>query len=270
RVLQTGASDAAPGELRPVVIDSISYSASGTVQLGGRGMPGSVVRIYLDNAALTAFDVAADGGWGGPLPDIAPGRYTLRADQLDADGKVTARFETPFQRETSAALAAALPRVPTQKVATAAAPADAAPAMTLAPSPPVARSDTETKADVQPAVAPDSTKPVAAVTAQPATQSPPAPPPVPIAPVAANSTPAPVAANPGTEPAAPHTAMAPVSVTVQPGATLWAIARDQFGDGILYVQVFEANRDRIRNPDLIYPGQVFTLPESAAMPDKSR
>ena len=49
--------------------------------------------------------------------------------------------------------------------------------------------------------------------------------------------------------------------TVQPGATLWAIARERYGDGILYVQVFAANRDRIRNPDLIYPGQVFVLPD---------
>ena len=49
--------------------------------------------------------------------------------------------------------------------------------------------------------------------------------------------------------------------TVQPGATLWAIAEERYGEGILYVTVFEANRDRIRNPDLIYPGQVFILPE---------
>lgn len=50
--------------------------------------------------------------------------------------------------------------------------------------------------------------------------------------------------------------------TVQPGTSLWAIAQEQFGDGIMYVQVFEANRDRIRDPDLIYPGQVFRLPEA--------
>lgn len=48
--------------------------------------------------------------------------------------------------------------------------------------------------------------------------------------------------------------------TVQPGATLWAIARERYGEGILYVEVYEANRDRIRDPDLIYPGQVFELP----------
>ncbi len=54
--------------------------------------------------------------------------------------------------------------------------------------------------------------------------------------------------------------------TVQPGNTLWAIARDRYGDGVLYVKVFEANRDRIRNPDLIYPGQIFVLPEDVSAP----
>ena len=52
--------------------------------------------------------------------------------------------------------------------------------------------------------------------------------------------------------------------TVQPGHTLWAIARERYGEGIHYVEVFAANRDRIRNPDLIYPGQVFVLPEGVA------
>lgn len=51
------------------------------------------------------------------------------------------------------------------------------------------------------------------------------------------------------------------AITVQKGATLWAIARDRYGDGLLYVRVFDANRDAIRDPDLIYPGQVFDLPD---------
>jgi nucleoid-associated protein YgaU len=49
--------------------------------------------------------------------------------------------------------------------------------------------------------------------------------------------------------------------TVQPGATLWAIAEETFGSGIYYVEVFEANSDLIRDPDLIYPGQIFRMPE---------
>lgn len=50
-------------------------------------------------------------------------------------------------------------------------------------------------------------------------------------------------------------------VTVQPGNTLWGLATDSYGDGMLYVRLFRANRDRIRNPDLIYPGQIFSIPE---------
>lgn len=53
--------------------------------------------------------------------------------------------------------------------------------------------------------------------------------------------------------------------TVQPGNTLWAIARDRYGEPLMYVRVFEMNRDRIRDPDLIYPGQVFVLPETEGL-----
>ncbi|MEM8704007.1 MAG: LysM peptidoglycan-binding domain-containing protein [Pseudomonadota bacterium] len=59
-----------------------------------------------------------------------------------------------------------------------------------------------------------------------------------------------------------ETQIAPVSlITVQPGNTLWGIADEKYGEGLLYVRVFEANNDRIRNPDLIYPGQIFTVPD---------
>jgi nucleoid-associated protein YgaU len=54
--------------------------------------------------------------------------------------------------------------------------------------------------------------------------------------------------------------------TVQPGATLWAIAEERYGAGVLYVNVFEANKDRIRDPDLIYPGQVFVIPADVPTP----
>ncbi|MDF1731564.1 MAG: LysM peptidoglycan-binding domain-containing protein [Minwuia sp.] len=50
-------------------------------------------------------------------------------------------------------------------------------------------------------------------------------------------------------------------VIVQPGNSLWRIARRTYGRGISYTTIYEANRDRIRDPDLIYPGQVFELPD---------
>ena len=51
------------------------------------------------------------------------------------------------------------------------------------------------------------------------------------------------------------------TVTVQKGDTLWALSNSHYGDGMLFVRLHDANRADIRDPDLIYPGQVFTIPE---------
>ncbi len=187
----------APAPGAGVQIDTIAYSDSGAVQVAGRGGAGGTVRLYLDGKALMETLTDAEGRWGGTLPPVAPGLYSLRADLLDAGGKVLARAETPFLRESPQALAAA---------AAAAAP------------------------------------------------SPPAPAPAPAAPAAAPATPE----TPAPAPPAPAVQV----VTVQPGFTLWGIAQSTYGDGVLYVKVFEANRGQIRDPDLIYPGQVFSLPQA--------
>ena len=51
------------------------------------------------------------------------------------------------------------------------------------------------------------------------------------------------------------------TVIIQPGYTLWAVARKTYGFGMQYVRIYHANKDQIRDPDLIYPGQIFKLPE---------
>lgn len=51
-------------------------------------------------------------------------------------------------------------------------------------------------------------------------------------------------------------------VIVQPGNSLWRIARRVYGGGIHYTVIYRANADQIRDPDLIYPGQVFSLPST--------
>ena len=126
------------------------------------------MRIYLDNELSSTARIAQSGLWELKLPDVAPGVYTLRVDQVSDAGEVVSRVETPFKREPSEKLVEATQEIDIKKV---------------------------------------------------------------------------------------------LAVTVQPGMTLWAISKENYGDGRLYVQVFEANKDRIRNPDLIYPGQVFTVPE---------
>ena len=295
-VLQSGAD--LPAEVAAnVSIDTISYAPSGDVQLGGLGQGAAFVRLYLDGNDIATVPVAADGQWATVLADIAPGIYTLRADQIGADGKVTSRFETPFKRETLQALAAAAAPAPDAKAEPAAAePAAAEPAATepaaTKPVAPVVADAAVAAAEQDPmdaeqvpaptpipaegaAVAPTVADPAPAITAgatdAPAAGAKPAPAEdvaaapadaVPAAPETAPQTPPAATLVAKVAPVAPAPAVNPalVSITVQPGFTLWGIAQAQMGDGILYVQVFEANKDKIRDPDLIYPGQVFTMP----------
>jgi nucleoid-associated protein YgaU len=51
-------------------------------------------------------------------------------------------------------------------------------------------------------------------------------------------------------------------VVVQPGNSLWRLARRTLGEGTRYTVIYQANRERIRDPDLIYPGQVFEVPRT--------
>ena len=158
----------APELMSNVEIDTISYSEEGDVLLSGRAQSQAAsVRVYLDNRVITTLDVDTSGRWRGDLPDVDTGVYTLRVDEVDVEGDVTSRVETPFKREAPEVLEAA-----------------------------------------------------------------------------AGNGDAPVKA-----------------ITVQTGATLWAIARDRYGDGTLFVRIFEENSNSIKDPDLIYPGQVFDLPD---------
>ncbi|MGB0921646.1 MAG: LysM peptidoglycan-binding domain-containing protein [Alphaproteobacteria bacterium] len=49
-------------------------------------------------------------------------------------------------------------------------------------------------------------------------------------------------------------------VVVQPGNSLWFIARRVYGSGFAFTLIYEANDSQIRDPDLIYPGQIFSVP----------
>ena len=287
--------DAAVGDGAEVSVDTISYTATGAVQLGGRGGAGALLQLYLDNALIRSLTVPDDGQWLTTLGDTAPGIYTLRVDQLDGAGKVTSRFETPFQRETLEALAAvaateekALAKPVVEGAAgteTAVAEAEPVPEaepvveaepVAAAGIEPIAGASTHAETALEPEIAAATavdaeSEPVADATVGPETTPEPAAmpkvEPVAIADAAPEVEAAPKAegvalSEPVSEPIAviEPAAAASVTVTVQPGFTLWGIAKGQMGEGVMYVQVFEANRDKIRDPDLIYPGQVFVLP----------
>ena len=252
RVLQDGA----PAEVAPAVtIDTISYSSNGDVILGGRGQAGNFVRIYLDNQSIATSEIAVDGYWAVELSDIEPGIYTLRIDELNPAGDVVSRAETPFKREAAEELAELMaveteaeePRfkVPSESAVVAKAEdEEAQPDLQVetetAPEKPLAQAVTQVEVNVQPEVA--------ALDGQDEQSS--------------NGGSAVVEDLPAETAPALRVPSKKFRVrTVQPGSTLWAIAKESYGAGIEYFKVFEANKERIRDPDLIYPGQVFEIPD---------
>ena len=56
------------------------------------------------------------------------------------------------------------------------------------------------------------------------------------------------------------TAPSAKTYTVKKGDTLWAISAKYYGAGAQYTKIYGANTDKISNPNLIYPGQVLTIP----------
>ena len=150
-----------------VQLDAITYDDQGEVTLAGRGPADAELRFTLDDEAVGRATIDAGGQWSIPLSDVPAGTYTLRIEQLDANGGVAAAVQTPFLREDPARIR-------------------------------------------------DN----------------------------------PMLAEPGSS-----------VITVQRGFTLWGIAEANFGNGILYVQIFQENRADIRDPDLIFPGQIFALPD---------
>ncbi|OYV49181.1 MAG: hypothetical protein B7Z77_08740 [Acidocella sp. 20-58-15] len=50
-------------------------------------------------------------------------------------------------------------------------------------------------------------------------------------------------------------------IVIAPGDNLWVIARHVYGHGNMYTLIYKANSQQIRDPNLIYPGQAFALPQ---------
>jgi len=250
RVLQP----ASPQDLQMLTIDAISYSDNDTVLLSGRAAAGSdkqvsgFVRVYLNNSWVRTADVVRDGNWTATLSNVEAGIYTLRVDQVDAEGKVVARVEIPFRREEPEVVALALAQAAVVE------PEGAAPALqspevpkeTVAPSVPGKESTVRLPDpdELQENNTEEIEETSAVAEVVPTSDSPAAEPP--LRTVDASSSPRVI----------PSVRL----VTVQPGYTLWGISRRNYGRGILYIRIYEANLDRIRNPHLIYPGQIFTIP----------
>ncbi|MBS0561206.1 MAG: LysM peptidoglycan-binding domain-containing protein [Proteobacteria bacterium] len=104
RVLQAPPTPAAPAasasKERGLGLATVDYDERGVLRFAGAAPPGRAVRVYVDDAPVGDATADAAGRWtlaaSGPVP---VGPHTLRIDQIDAKGAVTARIELPFQRE---------------------------------------------------------------------------------------------------------------------------------------------------------------------------
>lgn len=59
------------------------------------------------------------------------------------------------------------------------------------------------------------------------------------------------------------------TIIIRRNDNLWTIAKRLYGDGLRYTAIYQQNRDQIRNPDLIYPGQTFTLPSEETLKNEA-
>ncbi|MCE2520692.1 MAG: LysM peptidoglycan-binding domain-containing protein, partial [Alphaproteobacteria bacterium] len=143
-----------------LALDSLSYDEEGNVSMGGQATPGDTVVVYVDDHVAGVAD-AEDGEWTVALDDsVGEGTHSLRVDEINEEGDVVARLETPFVRASF--------------------------------------------------VMPEASDRL---------------------------------------------------IVIQPGNNLWRIARRTYGRGILYTLIYEANRNQIADPHLIYPGQIFVMPQ---------
>jgi nucleoid-associated protein YgaU len=54
------------------------------------------------------------------------------------------------------------------------------------------------------------------------------------------------------------------TITIKRGDNLWRLSRTWYGKGVRWSTLYTANKDQIRNPRWIYPGQVFMVPAGDA------
>jgi nucleoid-associated protein YgaU len=214
------------------VIQAVEADDNGRFFVTGKAEPGADIRIYLNDTPVATVKAAKDGGFGLTVEHgMKPGSYAVRADDVDAKGKVLTRAEVPFVME-----AKAKPTAPAAVVT-----ADAGEPK------PVTQGDTAMAG--QPAAA--GAESASAASAGKADS--------------AGLGPGPKPETPAAPDVAPTPSMAVVpelrTVTIVRGDNLWRISRKTYGEGHRYTVIYDANAKQIRNPNLIYPGQIFVMPE---------
>ncbi|KQT80361.1 hypothetical protein ASG54_07245 [Aureimonas sp. Leaf460] len=229
-----------------------------TVYVAGRAPAGLTIRVYIDNVFLAEHaGRRTDRFLVSTRSAVAPGQHMVRADQVAADGRVLARVEVPFVkpegRSMSAVAGAGSNAAPT---------GDAAPAPGAAPGSGEPSSQTLAADGAMPPAGNVPAGDASSATAEPGAVSTGAP----GRETAVSTADATETAGDGDVASARQAPLqaAGARVIIRRGDTLWRISRQAYGQGARYTTIYLANGDQIRDPNRIYPGQVFRMPEGAA------
>ena len=229
KVASAPATDAAktPGEAgeKPadIRIEAVEIDA-GTIFVAGAAKPGAQVRVYANEILLGDTTAGPNGRFLVEVKrDLPVGDYIIRADVID-----------PATGDVVARAAVPFTRSEGEHLAAVA-------------------SDTPVSGETPPASSGTS-----GGTAGEGQQS------------AASSVPGSATALPDGPPKVPegitvtgHLRRTNSSVIIRRGDTLWHISRRIYGKGIRYTTIYLANQDQIKDPDMIWPGQIFALPEKS-------
>ncbi|MET3591048.1 nucleoid-associated protein YgaU [Mesorhizobium shonense] len=217
-----------------IAVEAVEIDGS-KIFVAGTADPGRKVRAYADDILLGEAKTSPDGHFLIEAKrDIPVGNYTIHVDGLADDGvKVVARAAVPFEREPGESIAAVAPNETkpagtklTQVQGAGSLAGQAKPAESAAPS--------ATAEAAKPATTPAAEAPANVAEAKPSADVP--------------------------ETVAPKLEHTEGSVIIRRKDTLWRISRRVYGHGTRFSTIYLANQDQIRDPNRIWPGQVFKVP----------
>lgn len=245
----------APAAEKPrISVEAVEIEGS-RVFVAGRTEPDGRVRVYA-NEILLGDAKASPGGQFlvEAQRDLPVGDYIVRADLLGPRAEVLARAAVPFEREPGETIAAVAPSEPAAQAPQAGAPKPQAEASAQADG-------TQPAAGAAPAVAPGQggQQMAAASAGETKTDAGQTAPAGAAAPVDGSAAAASAAGS--QDVTAPKLKSVAGAVIIRRGDTLWRISRRVYGLGVRYTTIYLANQDQIEDPDRIWPGQVFSVPD---------
>jgi len=222
---------AAPAGPRPEVRIVTVEAEEGRLFVSGQAAPGATLRFYLNETLIAPGGAGGDGKVSFAIArGVKPGDYRVRLDDVDpVSGTVKSRAEVAFN----------VPAMVSVPAPPATGPAVVPPAATVASSQNPGSRSAPASSAAAPTTLPGAEG--AAGTRAAGTQV--------------------ASAQPDSRDVSPTVVIPDVTTAiVSRGDNLWRISQRIYGRGHRYTVIYGANQSQIRNPNLIYPGQVFVLP----------